>query len=361
MYSDFNFTKAYLMLGEACDFNCRHCLQHPSHNCFKKRPSEEAVRYLQHLADIRPRGIRRIPQEIDVVLFGGEPLLYLDAVEEVIERVGRDNVRWSMISNGARLDAATVDLLNRLHIHYAHSNDGPQTAKVRDRNLLDDPAWVELFSGVESRSICTTLHAYNQDLYALWDYLDEKVGRIPLSYEQLVVNWDMPGDIYAYDFDAWAKTCERVKETLFAAYSDSRDDLSGMREAQLFNRQIQRYFQVMEGKAEYPACGAMRNAVNLDLDGNVFLCHNGMEKFGRVERGGLYLARDAQVRFLDKRMESRKPCDECVAHPFCQEGCPFSPWSPRQAQQCRFYQILAENVLGFMRLVERHNQTEIEL
>ena len=59
MYSDFNFTKAYLMLGEACDFNCRHCLQHPSHNSFKKRPSEAAVLYLQHLADIRPRGIRR--------------------------------------------------------------------------------------------------------------------------------------------------------------------------------------------------------------------------------------------------------------------------------------------------------------
>jgi len=361
MYSDFNFTKVYLMLGQACDFNCRHCLQHPAHNHLTKHPSEKLIRYLQHLADIRPHGLRRISPTINLTFFGGEPLLYMNSVKEVMEKVNRKNVRYTLISNGNTLNRDHVDFFNSEGVHFAVSNDGPKTDRIRDRNVLEDDEFLRLFNRIDSRSICTTLHAFNQDLYALWDYLKEKCGDIPLSYEFLVLNWQMPEDIYSYDFAAWERTCERVKQRLFEAYSGSTENISHLREAQLFLPYINNRFRFLENKAEFPLCGSYRQHINLDLDGNHYLCHNGFGKFSSCENEGTKVANMAQVRFLKLRQEHGKPCGQCDALPFCHEGCPFSAWSSMQEKQCRFMKIFSSKIREFMDLVDRHNTTEIDL
>lgn len=361
MYSDFNFIKIYLMLGEACDFNCRHCLQHPAHNRLTKHPSEKLIRYLQHLADIRPRGIRHIPSELNLTFFGGEPLLYFESIKDVVEAVNRDNVRYTVISNGASLTEEHVEYFNRENIHFAVSNDGPGTDRIRDRNVLEEEEFLQLFNQIESRSVCTTLHAYNQDLYALWDYLKEKCGDIPLSYEFLVLNWNMPEDIYSYDYEAWEKSCEKAKQRLFEAYAASNDNISHMRESQLFLPFIRNRFRFYENKAEFPLCGSYRQHINLDLNGNHFLCHNGFGKFSNCEKDGAKVAKEAQVHFLKLRQEHGKPCSKCDALPFCHEGCPLSKWSPMQEKQCRFMRIFSSKVREFMELVDKRNTTEIDL
>lgn len=364
MYSDFNFTKIYLMLGGACDFHCRHCLQHDTHNSIKKHPSAETIRFIQHLANIRPRGIRGIPGKVSVVFFGGEPLLYADAIAETIDQVARDNIRWSVITNGSRLSDSMVDFLNTRHIHVALSNDGAETAKIRDKNFLDDPDFCARFARLESRSICLTLHAYSHDLYKNWDYLAARVGNIPISYERLVLSWDMPKDIYAYDLAAWKNTCAAVVDKLLTAWKASNENLSGLREAEFINPYVNNVLTFMRGKAEYPACTAYRKNINIDLDGNMYLCHNGFSRFERCTTDGAKIAKEAQILFSGIRgrhLQHGKPCLGCAARPVCHEGCPFSPWGEGQAMQCEFMKILGGEVLRFMREVDKFQTTEIDL
>lgn len=349
------------MLGEACDFKCRHCVQHPAHNHLKKHPSNTCIKYIQHLADIRPKGLKRIRSTIDLVFFGGEPLLYWDTIKEVVEKLDRDNIRYTVISNGSRLTQEMVDYLNEHDICFALSNDGRQTTKVRDRNLLEDGVFLSLFSQIKKKSIATTVHAYNQDLYDLWAYLDEKVGDLPITYEFLVLNWSMPKDIYEYDYPKWEQTCKQIKENLIKAYKETEGNIGHLREAQLFSNQIQRCFRFLDGKAEFPFCGSYRQTVNIDLDGNHYLCHNGFQKFASCEMPGTKVAKEAAMHFTALRVIQNKPCQDCEALPFCHEGCPFSCWSERQAYQCKFRQILARYVKEFMNEVEAFHTTEVEL
>lgn len=361
MYSDFSFSKVYLMLGEACDFHCRHCLQHPSHNHFNKHPSEKLIKYLQHLARLRPRNSMRIQPTLDIIFFGGEPLLYWNAIKEVVSQLTEDNITLSIVSNGSMLDKDKVKYLNEHKIHFALSHDGKYTDKVRDYNILEDQDFVDLFKQVESKSISTTLHAYNQDLYSLWNYLNNKVPGINIGYNFLVLNWDMPEDIYSYDFSLWEKSMDMVIHNLFEAYKNTTEDISNLPEAQLISPYIKRRFAYYRGKAKIPACEAYRNIINLDLDGNHFLCHNGFCKFSECSQSGAKVAQEAQIHFGKLRVESKKPCQGCEAHDICWEGCPFTKWSKMQEKQCHFMKIFAKKIHEFMDMVDNLYTTEIEL
>lgn len=355
------------MLGEACNYHCRHCVQHDIHNRITKHPSQTTIEYIKHLANIRPRGFRNISDNIKVIFFGGEPLLYFACIKQIIESVDVDNVHYSIISNGELLTKDIVDYINQHNITFVLSNDGRQTDKVRDRNLLEDDNWLKLFKSIKTKSIDATLHAYNLDLYDLWDYVESKVGNIPIHYEHLVVNWNMPKDIYDFNYQAWDRTCKRIKDNLFKAYTSSDKNLSDTREAQFFNRLIQRFYDFKENKGYYPACGAFRNNINIDLDGNVYLCHNGVGKLGKIDQyddgvnGGAYYALKASNKFLKIRNADSKPCLSCIAYPFCQQGCPLADNNKGQQACCKVYQILAKHVISFMHDIEQYYNTEIDL
>ncbi|MDY2869195.1 MAG: radical SAM protein [Mesosutterella sp.] len=362
MLSEMDIVKVYVMLGSACDFHCRHCLQHDLHPRLSKRPSPRLISYLQYLADLRPRGIARMPEDVQVVFFGGEPLLYLPQMREIMERVERTNVRWSVVTNGSRLTDALIDELNEGHVHVALSNDGPDTAKVRDVNLLDDPGFCARFRRLESRSICATLHAYSQDLYRDWEYFDSRVGLdTPVAFDRLVLNWNMPKDIYDYDFPAWRRTCAQVVDALVEAWESSNDPLDDMREAEFLAPYVRNASLALRGNALFPACGACRKTANVDLDGNMWLCHNGFGRFERCDSDGAKVAEEARVRFGELRAGHGKPCKDCVALPICLEGCPFSGRSDAQARQCAFMRILGEQVRRFMATVAAYQTTEVDL
>lgn len=357
MYSDFDFEKVYLMLGEACDFKCRHCLQQPFHNHLEKTASEKLIKYLQHLADLKPRFTPTGPKRLSIIFFGGEPLLYMKAIKDVVARINRENVDFSLVSNGNALTQEMVDFFNEHDIHFAVSNDGPLTDKVRDRNVFEDEKFLALFKQLNSKSVCATLHAHNQDLYALWGYVNEKVGDVPLAYEFLTHTWQMPEDIYDYDLVAWKGTMDSVVNNLMHHLST---ETTKCREAEFMSKLMGCLEQFQRGKARFPRCRAYRQNINLDLEGNHYLCHNGMEKFSDCSKEGAKVAKEAEVKFIDLRNKHNKACADCSALPVCQEGCPFSPSSEGQDIQCEFTRIMAEAVYKFVRLSEAFYQTEID-
>ena len=112
MNSYVDVQKVYIILGKACNFKCRYCIQKcnpPVH--LTKSPSSQLIVFLQMLADRQPRQ-QGIMGELKVNFFGGEPLLYFDAIKEVVTKVDRPNLKWSIVTNGSLLTEEIVAFCN---------------------------------------------------------------------------------------------------------------------------------------------------------------------------------------------------------------------------------------------------------
>lgn len=327
LYTELNITRVCVMLGDACDFHCRHCIMKNVHTGVKKRVSEELIKYLQKICDFHPNLAQSRKDLVKISFWGGEPLLYFPVIKEVVERVDRPNAEYSIVTNGKNLTNEHVDFFNGLKRGVVFlSNDGPETDKIRDENMLESHEFCDLFNSINNRGIDSIIHAYNQDYYRLWDYIDEKCGNIPIAHEFLEVNWDMPSDLYDVDLDRYRASCEKAaenfKKQLFAGNINAR-------ELMLFNSPILRIrrtlFQEEKGETPdlYPACGPYHHSAHIDLQGNMYVCHNGMGKLGHVSLGYQTIAENCSqvINLCDKRRI--KNCEQCSALVLCRKGCPF--------------------------------------
>ncbi|TYK49060.1 FxsB family cyclophane-forming radical SAM/SPASM peptide maturase [Actinomadura decatromicini] len=166
------FREFILKIHSRCDLACDYCYVYEMGDLsWRDRP----VAMPPEVADAAARRIgdharaHRIT-EVDVVLHGGEPLL---AAPSLIERVVRGvraegvSASFSVQTNGTRLDAARLALLDRLGVRIGVSVDGDAAAQDRHRRLpngrgshaavsaglraLADGPYRHLFSGV----LCT--------------------------------------------------------------------------------------------------------------------------------------------------------------------------------------------------------------
>lgn len=361
-YSDLDITRVCVMLGEACDFSCRHCIQTGIHNSIKKDVSETLIKYLQHICDIHPRIDDTRRSLVKISFWGGEPLLYFPVIQEIIERVNRPDAEYSIVTNGFKLKDKHVDFFNSLNRGVVFlSNDGPQTAKIRDFNMLDSKDFCDTFNAIEMRGIDTVVHAYNQDYYALWDYIDEKCGNIPIAHEFLDVNWAMPKDIYNFDYEVYRASCQKAarncREKLL------KGDIEG-REFELFERDIKVVHSAIKNpipKIEnvYPGCAPYRYASHIDLQGNMYMCHNGFKRLGPVDLGFSGIYSNCQLVLKQQEAIRTKPCESCIALPVCRKGCPFVNGDmPGQAESCEVRRIYVSALLD---LIQWFATTDLEL
>lgn len=353
MISELNLNTVYLMLGNACNFSCRHCIQTPFEDNIKKRPSDKLIKYIQHLADIRPRNTF-IPSSLSVLFWGGEPFLYLDQMKEIVEKLDRESIRFVTVTNGAKLTEKTIDWINDIGMEVYLSNDGKDTAKVRDYNVLDSEYFCSMFRGIKKRSIDSVIHAYNLDYHELWDYLEEKVAPNNITCEFLNHTWNMPEDIYKYDYEKYLNSCLKVKDSLIEKFKNN--DYIGSREHKLFYDVIK---HIRHKDFEFPSCRSWKGRVDVDLEGNVWSCHNGFNKFGTVDLGKKIITIGKEI--AEKKMiENNKPCGYCPVKDLCRGGCMYS-CPELEKPSCTIRQIFYLTVLSFLDELGEEYTTEIEL
>lgn len=335
--------RVFLKFGAACNFRCRHCIQEPSAES-KAEPvvSEKVYKYIERLASARPPERGRL----NVMLWGGEPLMYWNAIKAVVERLG-DAVGYSMTSNGALLTDDKVEYMNERGIHYTLSNDGAQTARVRGVNVLEDEAVRRRFLRLNSRAIDAVIHAYNQDYQALIGYVQRKAPGTHLFTEPLSCTWDMPEDIYAFDAGKYRaslrKMCEQAKADLIAGKRSFAEALAAASARRVMDKIYEECQGVFLPADPWPACGQVRNVMNLDCAGNVYACHNIDEKIGTIDDDY-----DTLVERYDAKWKLPKECERCPAAYFCRGGCPYAQGQKGREKTCEMERIRHEEILRFV-------------
>ncbi|MGO5487271.1 radical SAM protein, partial [Selenomonas montiformis] len=124
----FSIHRIFLMLGPECNLQCKYCLQHDMASSSRKQVSQEVIHWIK-------TQVRSQSSKFTITFYGGEPLIYWDAIQQTIREIG-DSVSFSIITNGKLLDEEKVNYLNDHHVYVAISWDGKHVMETRGYDVL---------------------------------------------------------------------------------------------------------------------------------------------------------------------------------------------------------------------------------
>lgn len=332
-----------LMMGNKCNFHCRHCIQNDSvKDQSLTLPNNEVIKYIKRLANIRPKN----KGKLDVHFWGGEPLMYMEVIQCVVEKV--NNAEYTIVTNGLLLDAPIVNYCNEHDITVVLSNDGIHTSKVRGKNMLENKRFIQLFKHLKNKAVDSCITSYNQDYYALWNYIEAKLGKdIPIFHEMLECTWDMPKDLYEFNLENYKKTMDMIVDN---AYKKLIHGEIG-REYMLISDTANRMCKIVDNKqVEEYKCSQMRNMVSIDLKGNVYACHNACNVLGTVKDDWEVLKERYSKYLQDKTLDD---CKYCEWRSVCGNGCPNSyNIFPGKAMSCEVKKIFMSACMSFLKKLQ---------
>lgn len=336
MYSDYDVKAVFLMLGPACNFHCKHCVQALGTPRIKKQITPDTLNYLAELG-----GKRNEENKIKLIFFGGEPFLYRPQMIEIVAALG-DIFNYSIISNGSLVTDEDVVWLNENKIHLTLSNDGPLTDKVRDKNVLEDPILLERYLKIESKSIEAVHHSYSQDLFKVIHYFEEKLPGTPYYFDNLYCLDNVPSDYVSLDLNI----CKESSEKLVTEFLENFKTKTFAPATNLILPMIddiEENLKALENN-ELPSklsCGASKSHLNIDLQGNIYLCHN-----TSIIMGTIYdeysTVRKKIIDCFSKRHQQQlkdKSCASCDIAPLCKGSCPLETNSKLYLNACNFKKI----------------------
>lgn len=335
------------MLGSRCNMSCRHCLQN---DCDKDdmisslRLNDDMLNYLNGLAKLKT-----VDEKIQILFWGGEPLLYLDTIENVCRQLTDDKFFFTIITNGLLLNDDTVSILNDLDVHVTISNDGRYTEHVRGVNILEDDNIIKNIAKINSKSFLAVTSAYNQNYTELVDYIHNKCDTVRVFSSDLKCKHYIPDDILNIDL---------VK------YEQDMDTLINKVHAGILNGEvIEEYYSIepmlsnimgivkarekgLDDFYNFPQCGQTKLTLSVDFEGNIYACHDYVHKIGTI-----YDNHDALMQKYDLEYNiafNREDCAKCDLVEFCRAGCPFVLPSVAKEKICKANRIY---ILAILKLI----------
>lgn len=342
----------FIMLGNSCNMNCVYCLQHPLvHQPLSSKVNPEIYDFLAELA--KENG----EQGIHLQFYGGEPLLYFPTIKEIVEETKRRHIRcnYSTISNGRALTDEMVDFFNAHDFPVTISWDGYHTEETRLFDVFSQPVlkgrilrlkWLGLSGVISSRAYPLELLTAFQDIS---DEYEKKHGyKVRINLDAIFDTGITEKSLLDVDYDRVAREMHEMTALYLKA------SLSGVQEARDYTKlvYIERFFQQLRDFYitkngtwnRYTApCGNGFTVLNLDVEGNLYPCHNTSERVGTIHTP--FFSYMEEVLKGDSTMRHREKCLECPAVACCKGGCKLVTDKARKETYCKLKKALAVPVI----------------
>lgn len=350
----------FIMLGNSCNMNCKYCLQHPLvHEPLTKEINPEIFEFIKECTE--ENGER----PVHLQFYGGEPLLYFDAIQKVVEKTKGMNCTYGIITNGRALTDTMVDFFNDYNIPVMISWDGPHVLQTRGFDSLDPRKPLRrrilrlnrlgLSSVISSkaypREVLEAMQGISNEYYSLHGY-------------QIMVNLDTIFDTGLPDKSLLDVDYDRVeKEMTDMAVLYLESKLSGKQNRREYTKlsfmeslfySLKNFYLDREGvwKGVTCSCGNGYTTLNMDLSGNLYPCHNTSVKAGNIH-DGLFTYLNA-IWKGDPTKKHKKKCLDCLAVAFCKGGCKLVSDKAREETYCKLKQAMFVPVLSvFQRYGEK--------
>ena len=316
-----------LHVSHTCDLNCSYCFagQGRYHGKRDVMSFEVGKRALDFL--IENSGSRT---NLEVDFFGGEPLMNWETVKQLveyarsIEKEKGKNFRFTLTTNGMKIDDDVIDFSNRQMSNVVLSLDGrkeihdltrvtPEGKGSYDTVVPKFKEFVRRRGGKDYYMRGTFTHAnpdFTKDVFHMAD-----LGFTQLSMEPVIGSPDDPSALTADDLE----TVKKEYETL------AIDMIRRRREG----KPITFYHYMLDltdGPCIYKrisGCGSGTEYMAVDPWGNLYPCHQfvGEEGYmlGNIRDG--VTNEDLREEFRSCNVYAREECRDCWAKLYCSGGC----------------------------------------
>ena len=137
-----------LLLTYNCNLACDYCF------CGKKRKDSMSEEMSRKAIDFF---MKRSNEKVNIVFFGGEPLLESDLIEKIIlycEEKYNNRVNYLLTTNGTLLNKCNVDMIRKWNIGITLSIDGKADSHDLHRCFRDGrPSWDIIMKNIEDSNL----------------------------------------------------------------------------------------------------------------------------------------------------------------------------------------------------------------
>ncbi len=308
----------HIILTEKCNSNCRYCYE-KSMNEFENGLDKKWKFDFNVPCDteINIEKLKKfILQDKDpvIIFYGGEPLLQLDKIKEIIDAFG-DSVRYCMQTNGKLLDKVPTEYMDKFsRILVSIDGDRERTDYNRGKGTYD-----------------TILK--NIDFIRRYGYEGEIVARMTISFPDVhkqvrhlvetgkfdSVHWQIDAGFYKTDFDE-----EDFREFVID-YNNSVSKLINYWIEKMEEGKVLKLYPLLGifesfyyGKSTKLRCGSGHEGYTITTKGDIAACPilNNVTDF---YTGNL----DSKIENL-KEFEVGEPCTSCIYQKVCGGRCLYA-------------------------------------
>jgi len=300
----------------ACNMACTYCYE----NSRTGRMTDETMDALVGFIEKQARGLK----ELSLSWYGGEPLLAMDIIEALTNRVlplvEQHGIKYSsmIITNGYLLDRPTVDRLRELKVYSAQVTlDGPAAIHNRKRPLINGRPSFDTI--VRNLAYASTRIGTSVRVNIDKEFTSETVAQLLDELEAAGLR-DRLSVHFALMEPATA-VCSNISESCYdtAGFSNVETEFYGLL--------LERGFRVEKLPAPAPAaCMAqIINAHVVDPDGDLYRCFNYVGNKTRA-CGNVSRTPDHQhpefLRLFTFDPFADAQCRDCQVLPLCMGACP---------------------------------------
>lgn len=310
----------YISLGLKCNFHCKYCYQ--TNLCKSKYVDASPSKVSTFIQLIKDSGLQLEKEQSDIILYGGEPLVYWKTLKLLIPELRKlfPDTKISFITNGSLLTKEVCDFCLEYKVGFTVSYDGQHT--LRDYPVFNDPKIVEIYKyameiGVEVAVL--PLVANGHDLPTVTEKeLCKKFNRkINIGYHSI---FKCSSETDAH-FEIGALPEKQQKEYIRMLEEALKLPLSEM-EGSLLSRLNEIRFSIVHGIPPYSTraacCNATGNILSVDFDGNIITCMNYPDK----KWGSIKNYRTVKITDYYSPL-NHKACRECPYLNICLGACPL--------------------------------------
>ncbi|WP_411681050.1 thioether cross-link-forming SCIFF peptide maturase [Clostridium thailandense] len=324
-----SFIKALcLNIVHDCNLRCKYCFADEGEykGCRKIMTPEVGKKAIDFV--IEKSGPRK---NIEIDLFGGEPLMAFNLIKEVVEygkeqgKIHNKSIRFTMTTNATLLNDEIMDYLDKNMGNIVLSIDGRKEVNDKVRVRVDgsgsyNAIMPKIKKMVEMRDKSKQYYARgtftreNTDFFEDIKHLAEE-GFDEISVEPVVLPDDNPLSLREEDLPMIFEQYDKLYEEMLKRCREGR-------EFKFYHFNI----DLQGGPCVYKrisGCGAGHEYVAITPDGDVYPCHqfigNNDFKMGDIESSDLNKA--IANKFKSAHIYNKPECRECWARFYCSGGC----------------------------------------
>ena len=311
-----NFDSVVIMLGPECNLGCKYCMQ-KSQNAFvlPQKINEDIFGFLKQVVEESPF---EYPMTLEFT--GGEPTIHMDTIKKIIEKTNELGFSYTILTNGKLLTSELINYINSKKIDVHLSWDGSASKRTRGYDVMKDNINNVLKIDTLMLNAVSSSAAYPKEIIKDFENFNKEYKAVhgyrcgcninfvsdPGIPERKLAEIN-PQKIYE-DMLSLTKIVAKEKSKATMAYEFIKPFLWSFRE-KVVKKQPYDMFQ---------GCGGGYVQLNLDLEGNLYDCHNTFNKVGNIHTP--YFEYLSNVINLDSELPIRRMCKGCVAEFVCHDA-----------------------------------------